>query len=80
VDFCATVEGLKRTNRINPLEKNMQQLLVLIAIAVAVFFIAKRIWKTLIHPKNFSCGCGCSGCGSVASTLKSKATFPAYKP
>ncbi|WP_394708770.1 FeoB-associated Cys-rich membrane protein [uncultured Desulfobulbus sp.] len=58
----------------------MQQILVLIAVAVAVFFIARRIWKTLRNPKNLTCGCGCSGCGAADDCSEKATSLPTYKP
>ncbi len=58
----------------------MQNIIVLLAIAGAVVFIGIRMWKTLRDPKNISCGCGCSGCGSASNCSSQKTTLPLHKP
>lgn len=50
----------------------MQHFIVLAALAVAVFYIGRRLWFTLRNKKNLSCGCGCSGCSSSDSCDSTK--------
>ncbi|NLX19347.1 MAG: FeoB-associated Cys-rich membrane protein [Desulfobulbus sp.] len=59
----------------------MQKLFVVAAVAVACFFLARRLWKSVRRPDTISCGCSCSGCAQSSSCLPpEKLTPPADKP
>jgi len=58
----------------------MQNIIVFLAVIVALIFTGLRLWKTLVNPKNISCGCGCSGCGSESNCSPAHKSLPRYKP
>ncbi|HFQ90767.1 MAG TPA: FeoB-associated Cys-rich membrane protein [Desulfobulbus sp.] len=45
----------------------MQQLIVLLVILVAAFFIGRRFWRFLRSDRKNPCGGGCCGCSGPAA-------------
>ncbi|MDR2550814.1 MAG: FeoB-associated Cys-rich membrane protein [Desulfobulbus sp.] len=56
----------------------MQQILVILAVALAAFFTGRRLWRSWRNAGTGSCGCGCSGCDDSSRTAHNP--FPMHKP
>ena len=46
---------------------NIWDILILAAVAAAVFFAVRRVWKTR---RSGGCGCGCAGCNGACGKKK----------
>lgn len=45
----------------------MQTAIVLLIVAAAVFFLARRFYHSIAKENSSICGCSCSGCHSIQS-------------
>ena len=58
----------------------MQRLLVILALTVALIFLARRLIAFFRGQGSPSCGCGCSGCGSANNSPSTGPQLPMFKP
>ena len=60
----------------------MQDLLVVSLLALAAFFLGRRLWRTLRSAIGLGCGCGCgcSGCSPQKKPAQHEQQIPMFKP
>nr|WP_320011799.1 FeoB-associated Cys-rich membrane protein [uncultured Desulfobulbus sp.] len=58
----------------------MQQIIVVVIVAMALFFLGRRLYNTFRHGQTPGCGCGCSGCTDRSGSKSQKSPFPLYRP
>ncbi|MBM9616051.1 FeoB-associated Cys-rich membrane protein [Desulfobulbus rhabdoformis] len=58
----------------------MQQIIVVVIVAGAIFFLGRRLYKTFSSGQTPGCGCGCSGCLDQTQSKSLKSPFPMHRP
>nr|WP_321466722.1 FeoB-associated Cys-rich membrane protein [uncultured Desulfobulbus sp.] len=58
----------------------MQQILVVVTVALVVCILGRRLWKTFRNGQTPGCGCGCSGCCGPTDACRPPSSFPMHKP